>query len=384
MNEMRRQVRPGRSRGRRIAARALPVVVAVALGGCVGAGARPSTVPASSPAVALPTAVVATGASAAADRVPPGLAGIAWVAWGPGGEVVAGTTGAPGRLRLAGSERPLAVGDGLLATVVSSPEAGVGSRVVIRTLPEGRAVATADLPEEVLVGAFAGGSLVVGGHLPGTTGRDPGLAAISVADGSVRRLIEPAELQGWDGDVARTVGISRSGRTIVSGTCIPERCALDLVDAASGGVRRIVDAVDAFPGIVTDEVVVIGDAESTWIAGLDLATGERRWGRGDGEFQHGYATPDGLLVQAIARPAEGTFSLELIDPVTGSGRPVIVRDVAEGLALWPELSSGRTAVVGTGATFADAAIGGAPVSAAAVDLETGALSPGAVTLDLGS
>ncbi|MFM2106925.1 MAG: hypothetical protein RL338_1957, partial [Chloroflexota bacterium] len=244
-------------------------------------------------------------------------------------------------------------------------------------------VATADLAEEVLVGAFAGGSLVVGGHLPGTSGRDPGLAAISVADGSVERLIEPAALPGWDGDVARTVGISRSGRTIVSGACIPERCALDLVDPASGDVRRIVEAIDAFPGIVTDEVVVVGDAESTWIAALDLATGERRWGRGDGEFQHGYATPDGLLVQAVVRPADGTFSLELIDPVTGSGRPVIVRDVAEGLALWPELSTGRTAVVGTGATFADAAVAGGPVSAAAVDLASGALSPGAVSIDLG-
>lgn len=384
MIEVWRRRRPGRSGGRRIAARALPVAAAVALAGCVGSGGRPPAGTASTPPVALPTAAVATGEAATADRIPPGLAGIAWVTWGPRGDVVAGTTGAPGRLRLAGTERPLAVGDGLLATVVSSPEAGVGSRVVIRTLPEGRAVAAADLAEEVLVGAFTGVTLVVGGHLPGTSGRDPGLAAISVADGSVERLIEPAELQGWDGDVARTVGVSRSGRTIVSGACIPERCALDVVDAANGGVRRIVDAVDAFPGVVTDEVVVIGDAESTWIAGLDLATGERRWGRGDGEFQHAYATPDGLLVQAIVRPADGVFSLELIDPVTGSGRPVIVRDVDEGLALWPELSTGRTAVVGTGATFADAAVAGGPVSAAAVDLASGALSPGAVTLDLGS
>lgn len=320
-----------------------------------------------------------TSAEVGPDLVPPGLAGRTWLVRGPSGDLVAGVAGRSGRLRIPGEERPLAVGDGLVATV--GPD-GAGSLVSVRELATGRIVLSVERVEEVLTGVFAGGTLVVGGHLPGTDGRDPGLVAISLADGSVRTLIEPSSVPDFAGDLARTVAVSPSGRTLVSGVCGLERCALDVVDLAAGGTRRIVGSVEGFPGAVTDAIVVVGDAESSWIAGVDLATGERRWTRDEAEFAHAYAMPDGTIVQAVISAERGTFALERIDPETGAGRSLLVRDAAEGLTLWPELSDARTAVLGIVGTFADVAGASREVRAAVVDLGSGELRPNGLVLDV--
>ncbi len=363
------------------------LAAAVSLSGCTGAagagGPRNGTADAAVVPPSLPSNASLVATAAVPDAVPAPLAGRTWVVRNANGRAIAGSLGSGRRLRLPVDERPLTASNGLVASVVAS---GSGSSVVVRAIDDGRQLVRVERQEEVLAATFAGDALLLGGHMPGLSGRDPGVVAVSLSDGSASALIAAADVPATVGtDLVRTVAVSPSGRTLVSGLCGPEDCAIDVVDLSSRAVRRLVSSGDGFPGVVTDEVVVIGSADSDWIAGLDLATGERRWTRDGAEFQHAYATLDGRVVQALVdRTATPTFRLEVLDAATGRGREVLSRDATDGMTLWPERSDGSFAVVSAGATFADAANAGPAVHAASVDLASGALDPNGLGLDLGA
>ena len=169
---------------------------------------------------------------------------------------------------------------------------------------------------------------------------------------------------------------------IVSALCGLDGCAIDLVDPAAGTTRRLAELAPAWPGPVTDTTVLVGEAESAWISGLELRTGTRRWTRSDGEFQHAYPTADGRIVQALIGE-DLSFRIELLDAATGSGRVVFERSGTEGLVLWPELSNDRYAVVSTSGNLADAAVASHLVRAGVVDLATGEYVPAGIELELG-
>ena len=80
-------------------------------------------------------------------------------------------------------------------------------------------------------------------------------------------------------------------------------------------VWRLAELAPAWPGPVTDTTVLVGEAESAWISGLELRTGTRRWTRSDGEFQHAYPTADGRIVQALIGE-DLSFRIELLDAAT--------------------------------------------------------------------
>jgi hypothetical protein len=352
--------------------RRLGLLVAVVLlqAGCVGTtrapgGASPPSAPASS-----------NGAPSA----PPGLVGKPWLAATARGSWVVGVVGSDARLALTAGELPVASADGLVASAAIRSDQ-TGSTVRVREIASGRLLAEIDRPGNVSSAVFVGDRLIVAGHDPMPAG-DPGVASISLADGSVSTLVEPGPLPaGWVGSAARSLVISRSGRTVVSGLCLAGRCAIDVIDTAGGLTQRIVDEVDAFPALATDDVLIAGPDDGSSLEALDLATGRETWRREEAEFQYSYLTSDGRLVLSYIDHREPwSFVVSVIDPQTNDERVVLRRDPGDGLTLWPGLSGDDLAVLGTGGRFEDVSTAAPTVRASLLDLATGRLVPGGISI----
>ncbi len=385
--------------GGRPAGRAAPALLLVALvglvGGCLapgtgsggattgtassGPGSAPAGGPVSSPAVASPGTPAAPGAA-----VPPGLIGRTWLAPGAGGGWVAGVLGRASRLEIGAGELPVRAADGRVATVAFRAD-GTGSTVRVREVTTGRVLAELARSENISSAAFAADRLLIAGHDPVRIGTDPGVAAISLADGAVSEVVEPGPLpDGWTGSAARALVGSPSGRTVVSSLCAGGRCALDVIEPANGTVRRLIDELAGFPVALSDEVVIVVADDQSQLEAYDLATGLRLWQRTGAEFQYGYVTSDGRYVLSYLDHREPwRFVVSVIDPRTNDERVVLARDPAEGLVLWPELSGDEQAVLGAGGRFEDVSQGAPVVRADLLDLASGALARGGITVVVG-
>ncbi|MFZ5853503.1 MAG: PQQ-binding-like beta-propeller repeat protein [Chloroflexota bacterium] len=391
--------RIGSRSGGRPAGRAIPALVLIALvglvGGCLapgagssgaasgatasGAGSAPAGGPAGSAVAASPGTPAAPGAA-----VPPGLVGRTWTVPGAGGGWVAGMLGRESRLDIPAGELPVRAADGRVATVTFRSDQ-TGSTVRVREITTGRVLAELARSENIGAAVFAADRLLVAGHDPVRTGVDPGVAAISLADGTVSQVIEPGSLpDGWTGSAARALVGSPSGRTVVSSLCAGGRCALDVIDPASGTVRRLIDEPAGFPVALSDEVVIVVADDQSGLEAYELATGQRLWQRTGAEFQYGYVTSDGRYVLSYLDHREPwRFVVSVIDPRTNDERVVLARDPAEGLVLWPELSGDEQAVLGTGGRFEDVSQGAPVVRADLLDLASGALAQGGLTVVVG-
>jgi len=324
------------------------------------------------------------GPSIGSGFVPPGLVGTDWVAPSGGTDWVAGIAGSEDRLPIPEGELPIEARDGL-AVSVSARVGEPGSVVRVRDIAGGLLVAEVARPEEVDRAFVVGDRLVVAGHDPVEPGLDPGIVSISLVDGSVVELIAPGPLpDGWIGSAARTLAASPSGRTIASGLCLADRCAIDVVEPSSGSVRRIATSIEAFPGPMTDDVLVVGRDDLSRVAALDLASGELLWERTGAEFQHAYMTAGGRYVLSyLDHGNPWRFRVSVIDPRTNDERVVLEADPNEGLTLWPDLSRDDLAVIGVGGRFADAAQGSAVVHARVLDLVSGTFIPGGISIVVG-
>lgn len=358
------------------------------LGACMapGAGSPGGAVGASSPG-AGGSSSAASAASAAIQppagppSVPPGLVGRTWAAPGAGGGWVAGILGRESRLEIPAGELPIRATNGLVATAAFRTDQ-TGSTLRVREIASGRVLTELPRPENIGSGVFAGDRLLVSGHDPARTDVDPGVAAISLADGAVSQVIEPGPLpDGWTGSGARALIGSPSGRTVVSSLCANGRCALDVIDPASGSVRRLIDEVGGSPIALSDEVVIVVADDQSQLEAFDLATGRRLWQRTGAEFQYGYVTSDGRYVLSYLDHREPwRFIVSIIDARTNDERVVLARDPADGLVLWPELSGDEQAVLGVGGRFEDVSQGSPVVRADLLDLASGALVQGGITL----
>jgi hypothetical protein len=311
--------------------------------------------------------------------VPPGLVGTNWFAPGAAPAWVAGIAGSSERLELPESELPIEAGGGLVASV--GPRSGeAGSIVRVREIATGRVVTEVTRPENVDLGLLAGDWLVIAGHDP----VEPSVS-VSLVDGSVRELIAAGPLpDGWSGSAARTLAASPSGRTIASGLCLEDRCAIDIIEPSSGSVRRIAASIEAFPGPMTDEVLIVARDDLSGVAALEITSGEQLWQRSGAEFQHAYVTSDGRYVLSYLDHREPwRFRVSVIDPRTNEERVVLEADPNEGLTLWPDLSSDGLAAIGVGGRFEDVAQGSALVRARVLDLASGELVPGGISILVG-
>jgi hypothetical protein len=316
--------------------------------------------------------------------VPPGLAGTNWLAPGATRAWVAGVAGSSERLRLPEDELPVEARGGLVVSVAPRPGEH-GSVVRIRDIATGRVVTEVTRPENVDLSVLVGDRLVIAGHDPVGTGVDPGVVSVSLADGSVSELIAPGPLpEGWAGSAARTLVASPSGRTIASGLCLADRCAIDVIDASSGSVRRIAASIEAFPGPMTDDVLIVARDDLSGVAALDIASGEQLWQRGGAEFQHAYMTSDGrYILSYLDHRDPWRFRVSVIDPRTNEERVVLEADPNEGQTLWPDLSSDGLAVIGVGGRFEDVAQGSAVVHARVLDLASEEFVPGGISILVG-
>jgi len=391
--------RVGSRSGGRPAGRAAPALLLVALvglvGGCLAPGAGssgattgtasggPGSAPGRAPAGSLSAPSLGTPAAPGA-AVPPGLVGRTWLAPGAAGGWVAGVLGRESRLEIRAGELPVRAADGRVATVAFRADQ-TGSTVRVREVTTGRVLVELARSENIGSAVFAADRLLVSGHDPVRTGVDPGVAAVSLVDGTVSQVIEPGPLpDGWTGSGARALVRSPSGRTVVSSLCAGGRCALDVIDPASGTVQRLIDELAGFPVALSDEVVIVVADDQSRLAAYDLATGQRLWQRTGAEFQYGYVTSDGRYVLSYLDHREPwRFIVSVIDPRTNDERVVLARDPAEGLVLWPELSGDEQAVLGAGGRFEDVSQGAPVVRADLLDLASGALARGGITVVVG-
>lgn len=307
------------------------------------------------------------------DDLPPGLVGRSWFSEATNGGWLVGRLGKPPVIDLPPAEHPLAVENDLLVT--AAWETDLSTTLRVRDLASGT-VAELGRPEDIVTGVLVGNELVAGpADRPGSSS-DPGLVAIALPGGSARQLIDagPAP-SGWTGELTRTVSRSRSGQSVVSGLCGSGHCAADVVDVASGIVRRVVDdAVDLYPGPSTDDVLIAGSGDSTRLVAFDVASGRELWTRTDGEFDSYYLTADGRLILSYRDLAgSGSFRVSVIDPRSNAERVLLERDPNEGLSLWPELSTDELAAIATGGPFGVAAIHSPVVLVHFLDLTTGQL-----------
>lgn len=373
------------------------VGIAVAVAGLVGACVGPSTgapggpdgppggpttpplPPSSEPTAASPETLPDPGGGA--PSTPPGLAGRSWVAPGQDGASVAGITGTAHRLAIPAGEVPIAASRGLVATVVHGDDA-TGSTVRVRDIVSGRLVVEASRPEEVDSGVLVGDRILVAGHDAVRTGVDPGLVAISLVDGGATQLIEPGPApDGWSESAGRSIVASPSGRGLVSGLCLADRCVLDVIDPGAAAVRRLVDEAEGFPRAATDEVAIVGSDDLARLRAYDLATGRLLWERSGAEFQYGYPTSDGgYVLSYVDHRDPWRFVVAVVDPRTGDERVVLGGDPNDGLRLWPGLSTDAVAVLGAGGRFEDVSQASPVVRAATLDLATGRFVPGGVTI----
>ncbi len=346
-----------------------------------GPGGPPSGQPASpGPPTTAPSARP-TAPPPGPASMPPGLAGTSWVAPGPAGSWVAGITGSEHRLAIPDGELPIEAAGGLVASVAHREDQS-GSTLRVRDIASERLISEVSRDENISSVVFVGDRILAAGHDPVRTGVDPGVVAISLADGSATQLIEPGPApNGWTASVARSVIASPSGMTVASALCLMDRCALDVVEPASGSIRRVIDEIEAFPRLVTDDVLIVGADDLSRIEAYELETGRRLWERTGAEFQYGYLTSDGRYVLSYIDHREPwRFVVSVIDSLTGEERVLLERDPNEGLRLWPELSNDELAVLGTGGRFEDVSSGSPVVHASVLDLATGALDPGGFTI----
>lgn len=368
------------------------VASGLAMSACVVPAAEPS--PSGAPASVAPsieptaTTEPSPSPSITPGGLPGGLEDRTWFTRLADGSYVAGTLASGTRVPLPAGSLPLAASSGRVATVVvrgtdREPESTVSVIALAASAPP----VSVTLKGFIAFGLFIGDELIVTG-----TGADdrtaPGVFAIDATSGATRMLIpEGAVPDGWSGITPERVLVaSTSGRTLVAGLCSygRESCEATVLDLPDGTVRRAF-AIPGFPrplgfGGASDDVLIFG-ANDTMIGAIDLATGELRWTLEARGFYQAYLTGDGSLVQE--RYAEGPrLEIVVIDTTSGMDRTLFSTAPEQGLALWPELSTDRLAVLGRGGRLDT--IGGLSSVAElnTLDLVTGVFTEGVFELVL--
>jgi hypothetical protein len=265
--------------------------------------------------------------------------------------------------------------DGLTSTVYLTSRADSSERE-----------AATKVPGQLLIGVTAGDVLFATG-IGQDAKADPGVVAISAADGSVEQVVPAGAAREGPGPLGRNLALSPSRRTLVSSICRPSGCQGGEVMAAdTGEVLLDLTDVDGGASSVNDKVVLVrvGADVTTSIAGVSIQTGKTLWRQAGGEYYSAYFSDDGSLVISASFSKEATpFRLLLMDPLTGAIRRSMPLAGLRDAALWDELSGDGLAVVGEGGAFPGLAEQGVAVGGV-VNLETGQLTKNAVQIHLGA
>lgn len=309
---------------------ALGAVVAVSSGRLPGAGAQAGTEP-----------VPADGSLAA---LAPDVAGRAWLVHrGDDDRWVWGRAGQRSRTLLPAGESGLAISDRWLASGISTPAV---TRIRVRDLRTQAVVVDLQLDFRAATAAIAGDRLLVTGYQGGIAGADGGVVAIGIPTGELRTLVAAGPFPGRLG-VRPSTGdfhLSGDGSLAAVNTCGSLGCDTVVIDAVTLAVSTPQQGTPGFLRAVTDDVLVLTDADGAWIKGIAIRDGKPRFTIPDASLMEPAAMADGRVIANVGGGANGWR----VAAFGQDGRLAGITNAAKapGPWVWPSVSSPTVAVLG--------------------------------------
>ncbi len=322
---------PGRSR----------LAIAAALASvALGIGLAMTAAPRTSPGSIADGTAPGEGSLAA---LAPDVAGRPWLVHRGEAGWAWGRAGSRSRTSLPDDESGLAIGGRWLASAISTPAV---SRVRIRDLETGTVVAEQQLEFRASTAAFAGDELLVTGYLGGIAGADGGIVAISASTGELRTLVPAGPFPGRLGahPSKGDVHVSGSGDIAAVNTCGAKGCDNVVIDVPTLAVRVPRAGAVGFLRAVTDDALLLTDADGAWIKGIDVRTGREAFSIAGTSLMEPASMLDGRVIADVGGGDHGW----LVAAIDGRGNLTPITDPARapGPWVWPSVSSPTVAVLG--------------------------------------
>ncbi len=273
----------------------------------------------------------------------PDVAGRPWLARRGDDRWVWGRAGVRGRNLLPEDESGFAISGRWLASGV---QATGTTHLRVRDLDTGTVVVERELDFRAAAATFAGDRLLLTGYRGGNAGQDGGIVAIAVPGGDVRTLVEPEPFPARLG-VRPSKGdfhLSGSGALAAVNTCGSLGCDNVVIDVAALTARIPRNGAPGFLRAITDDVLVLTDADGEWIKGIDVRTGREAFSVPDTDLMEAASMADGRVVANLGHGARG-WQVAALD---GRGRVTSITQPATGRrpSVWPAVSSPTIAVLG--------------------------------------
>ena len=260
-----------------------------------------------------------------------------------------------GRAELPVGESGLAIAGHWLASGLSTADT---TRVRVRDLDTGEVVLERQLDIRVAAATFAGDWLLITGYAGGLGAADGGIVALGIPGGELRTLVPAGAFPGRLGARPAKGDFHVSGRGSLAAvnTCGSRGCDTAVIDVATLATSTPQQGGTGFLRAVTDDVLVLTDANGTWIKGVSVRTGKPRFTVRDAALMEPASMADGRVIADIGG---GTRGWQVAALAADGGLAAITEPArAPGPWVWPAVSSPTVAVLGD-VPFEDALGGGA-------------------------
>lgn len=336
--------------------------------------ATTSPVPSTTP---LPTAVVpvvdVNSRGVAADVPQP------WLLSSSDGMIVGGRDLLSGTILSNAGERALLVHADVALMQAFGP---ASTTLRIRDLGTGSVRAEIVTDTRWVTASASGSNVILAGWKGSGPTSDSGLQVVDLETFEVSSVVDPQSLPaGLSGDAYRVVTAAPDGSIVTSlcaseGGCIISR--LEPADVREGSLVPVGHSLRPPAYATGSTMIMYGDGT---VSAVSLDTGKTLWTLGDAEYQEGFITSRGDLVQSyIDHANEFRYTVALIDVRTGRVSVIWTAPVDQNRVLWPQFSSDGVVVIGS--TSVDEALDEGQASASALDLSTGELTVGALTITI--
>lgn len=309
--------------------------------------------------------------------LPDGLDDRLWYTALADGSYIVGTLAGTARLKVPAGAIPFAAGSDVVATATPHPDGS--QRTIITFVSLDRLMAAPFTVPFVANGIFVNDELILAGGTvdPGSVG----LLAIDVTSGATRYVIEPGPRPPGRGGNNGSVIRSPTADTMLFAECGSDDCLGHVLRHPFGGPQPAIE-IPGHPRAMSSKVVVFGPDYLRQISGMDLDSGKLLWTLPDADYSFGYVVADAALIQARRVEHGGAFASEILRVDLQSGAFEILVSSDEDLSLWPGLSNDRVAVLGPGGRLEEAGLFESTATVATLDLSTGNLERGALTIAL--
>jgi hypothetical protein len=234
----------------------------------------------------------------------PDVAGRPWLARRGDDRWVWGRAGVRGRNQLPEDESGFAISGRWLASGV---QATGTTHLRVRDLDTGTVVVERELDFRAAAATFAGDRLLLTGYRGGNAGQDGGIVAISRPRRRRQDPVEPGPFPARLG-VRPSKGdfhLSGSGALAAVNTCGSLGCDNVVIDVAALTARIPRNGAPGFLRAITDDVLVLTDADGEWIKGIDVRTGREAFSVPDTDLMEAASMADGRVVANLGHGARG-------------------------------------------------------------------------------